>query len=116
MPVKVEKSANIANKPVNVEGAKGVAIRLLVSKADGAPTFAMRMFEVQPGGQTPLHRHPHEHEVFILEGAGTLVHEGKNHPMAKEDVIFVPGNDEHCFKNTGSSLLRFLCLVPLSGT
>ena len=113
--MKVQRSAKIVKKPVTIPGASGVEIRVLVSKDDGAPTFAMRMFEVQPGGQTPLHRHPHEHEVFILEGAGTFVHEGRTHPMTKEDVIFVPGNDEHCFKNTGNSLLRFLCLVPLSG-
>jgi quercetin dioxygenase-like cupin family protein len=113
--MKLEKSTKTAKKPVNVAGAQGVEIRVLISKDDGAPTFAMRMFEVRPGGQTPLHRHPHEHEVFILEGAGTFVHEGQNHPMAKEDVIFVPGNDEHCFKNTGNSLLRFLCIVPMSG-
>lgn len=113
--MKVEKSASIAKKPVNVEGAQGVEIRVLISKDDGAPNFAMRMFEVQPGGHTPLHRHPHEHEVFVLEGTGTLVHEGKEYRFARENVIFVPGNDEHCFKNAGNSVLRFLCLVPLSG-
>jgi quercetin dioxygenase-like cupin family protein len=113
--MKVERSAKIAKKPVSMEGAKGVEIRVLISKADGAPTFAMRMFEIEPGGHTPLHRHPHEHEVFILEGTGTLVHEGKEHQFAREDVIFVPGDREHCFKNTGKSTLRFLCLVPLSG-
>ena len=115
MAMKAEKSANIAKKPVNVEGAKGVAIRVLISKDDGAPTFAMRMFEVQPGGHTPLHRHPHEHEVFVLQGTGVAVHEGKDHPISPEDVVFVPGGDEHCFKNTGNSPLRFLCMVPLSG-
>ena len=113
--MKVERSAKIAKKPVTVEGAQGVEIRALISKSDGAPTFAMRMFEIEPGGNTPLHRHPHEHEVFVLEGTGTLVHEDKEHRFAREDVIFVPGNDEHCFKNTGKSTLRFLCLVPLSG-
>jgi quercetin dioxygenase-like cupin family protein len=113
--MKVAKSINVAKKPVNVEGAKGVGIRVLISKDDGAPTFAMRMFELEPGGNTPLHRHPHEHEVFVLEGAGVFVHEGQNHPITPEDIVFVPGNDEHCFKNTGSSTLRFLCMVPLSG-
>jgi quercetin dioxygenase-like cupin family protein len=113
--MKVAKSINVAKKPVNVEGAKGVGIRVLISKDDGAPTFAMRMFEIEPGGNTPLHRHPHEHEVFIVEGAGVFVHEGQNHPISMEDVIFVPGNDLHSFKNTSDSTLRFLCLVPLSG-
>ena len=113
--MKVERSAKIAKNPVNIEGARGVEIRILISKADGAPTFAMRMFEVAPGGHTPLHRHPHEHEVFVLEGAGTFVHDGREYPISREDVVFVPGDTEHCFKNTGESRLRFLCLVPLSG-
>ncbi len=113
--MKIEKSANIAKKPVNVEGAKGAGIRVLISKDDGAPTFAMRMFEIEPGGNTPLHRHPHEHEVFVLDGAGVFVHEAMNHPVGPNDVIFVPGGHEHCFKNTGDATLRFLCLVPLSG-
>lgn len=113
--MKIERSAKIAKKPVAAPGAKDVEIRVLISKDDGAPTFAMRMFEIQPGGNTPLHSHPHEHEVFVLEGTGTFVHEGTNHSISKEDVVFVPGNDEHCFRNTGNSPLRFLCLVPLSG-
>jgi len=113
--MKVEKSADITNKPVNVEGANGVGIRVLISKDDGAPTFAMRMFEIEPGGNTPLHTHPHEHEVFVLAGAGVFVHKGLNHPIGPDDVVFVPGGHEHCFRNTGDATLRFLCLVPLSG-
>jgi quercetin dioxygenase-like cupin family protein len=113
--MKVEKSADIAKRPVNVEGANGVGMRVLISKDDGAPTFAMRMFEIEPGGNTPLHAHPHEHEVFVLAGAGVFVHKGLNHPIGPEDVVFVPGGDEHCFRNTGDVTLRFLCLVPLSG-
>ena len=113
--MKVEKSAKIAKMPVTVEGAQGVEVRVLISKADGAPTFAMRMFEVEPGGHTPLHRHPHEHEVFVVDGEGVFIHEGRNYPIAAEHVVFVPGGSEHRFKNTGRSALRFLCLVPLSG-
>jgi quercetin dioxygenase-like cupin family protein len=113
--MKVERSAKIAKMPVNMQGAKGAEMRQLITKADGAPTFAMRMFEIEPGGHTPMHRHPHEHEVFVLEGAGTFLYEGRNYPITQEDVVFVPGDSEHCFKNTGNGLMRFLCLVPLSG-
>jgi len=112
--MKVEKSANIARKPVEVEGARGIAIRWLISKEDGAANFAMRMFEVEPGGHTPLHRHPHEHEVFVLEGEGVVTDEGRERPIGPEDVVFVPGDVEHNFRNTGDSTLRFLCLVPMS--
>jgi len=110
--MKIEKSSNISKSPVRIEGAKDVEIRWLISKADGAENFAMRMFEIKPGGFTPLHTHPHEHEVFVVEGQGTFVCEGQQHEFGAEYVIFVPGGREHRFKNTGDSLLRMLCLIP----
>jgi quercetin dioxygenase-like cupin family protein len=110
--MKIERSKNVAKAPVEVEGAKDVEIRWLISKADGAEHFAMRMFELQPGGHTPLHTHPEEHEIFILQGQGTLVYEGREHPFEAEHVVFVPPGKEHRFKNTGDSLMRMLCIIP----
>jgi len=110
--MKVENSANITKSAVEVAGAKGVEIRWLVSKADGAENFAMRIFELQPGGNTPLHIHPHEHEVFVIEGRGIFVCEQQEYKFGSEYVIFVPGGKEHQFKNTGDSALRFLCMIP----
>jgi len=112
--MKIEKSSNIAKSPVQEQGAKGVEIRWLISKEDGAENFAMRMFELQPGGHTPLHVHAHEHEVFVIEGQGVFVYEGKEHQFSAEYVIFVPGSKEHQFRNTGNSILRLLCLIPTS--
>ena len=112
--MKIEKSGSIAKVAVETEGAKDVEIRWLISKDDGAKNFAMRMFELQPGGHTPLHTHQHEHEVFVLEGQGTFVYEGREHPFGPEYVIFVPAGSEHQFKNTGDSIMRMLCLIPAS--
>jgi quercetin dioxygenase-like cupin family protein len=110
--MKIEKSSNIANVAVEAEGAKDVEIRWLISKDDGAENFAMRMFELQSGGHTPLHKHPHEHEVFVIEGEGVFIYEEKEYQFNKEYVIFVPGSKEHQFRNTGDSILRLLCLIP----
>jgi len=110
--MKVEKSSNISKCSVELDGAEGVEIRWLISKEDGAENFAMRMFEFQPGGHTPLHTHPHEHEVFIVEGRGVFVCEGQEYEFEAEHVIFVPGGEEHQFRNTGDSVLRLLCLIP----
>lgn len=112
--MKIEKSSEIAKKPVEMEGAKDVAIRWLISKEDGAENFALRMFEFEPGGHTPLHTHPHEHEVFVIEGQGVFVCEGAEYEFGAEHVIFVPGGKEHQFKNTGDSALRLLCIIPAS--
>lgn len=114
MKMKIEKSTNISKSPVEAEGAKDVGIRWLISKEDGAENFSMRMFELAPGGHTPLHTHPQEHEVFILEGKGTFVFEGQQHPFSAEHVIFVPSNKEHRFMNTGDSVLRMLCVIPIN--
>jgi quercetin dioxygenase-like cupin family protein len=112
--MKIERSSLIKKSSVRVEGAKDVEIRWLINKEDGAENFAMRMFEIQPGGHTPLHTHSHEHEVFVIEGKGTFRCDDHDYEFAVEDVIFVPGETLHCFKNTSDSLLRFLCLIPAS--
>ena len=110
--MKIEKSSDVVKKSIEMDGAKDVEIRWLISKEDGAENFAMRMFELQPGGYTPLHKHSWEHEVFIVEGEGTFVFESKEHRFGPEYVIFVPPNKEHRFKNTGTGILRFLCIIP----
>jgi len=112
--MKLANTNDVPKKPVEIEGAKDAAIRVLIGKDDGAPTFAMRLFELAPGGHTPLHRHPHEHEVFVLSGHGVVLCEGEPSPIGSEDAIFVPGGKEHCFENTSDAPLRFLCLVPIS--
>jgi quercetin dioxygenase-like cupin family protein len=112
--MKIEKSGNVTKSSVKIDGAEGVEIRWLISKDDGAKNFSMRMFEIQPGGHTPLHTHPHEHEVFAIEGNGIFVYEGQEHEFGAEYVIFVPGGSEHQFRNTGDSVLRMLCLIPAS--
>ena len=112
--MKIEKSSNIVKVAVEAEGVKDVGVRWLISKDDGAENFAMRMFELQPGGHTPLHKHEHEHEVFVLEGQGTFIFEGQEHPFSPEYVIFVPAGSEHQFKNTGDYVMRMLGLIPAS--
>jgi quercetin dioxygenase-like cupin family protein len=92
--------------------AVGVKIRWLIDANTGAPHFAMRHFEIAPGGNTPLHTHGWEHEVFILGGSGVVAHADGDTPFAAGDVIFMPGDEEHQFRNTGSEPVTMLCLVP----
>ncbi len=99
-------------EPVEEEGAKGVKVRWAIAQKDGAPNFAMRLFEIEPGGFTPYHSHQWEHEVFIKNGEGTVVSEGKELPFKPGDVIFIPPVEPHQFKNTSDKKLEFLCLVP----
>ncbi len=102
----------IEGKPVDMEGARGVRMRIIVGEEHGAPNFVMRVFDVEPGGHTPLHAHPFEHGVLVLSGRGELVEEGRREPLAPGDAVFVPGGTVHQFRAAQDSPLRFLCVVP----
>ena len=98
----------------NVEdsGASKVRVRWLITKDMGAKNFAMRLFEVAPNGYSPLHKHSWEHEVFVLEGEGVLFDGKKTTPLKPNDVVFVPSDELHQFKNVGKKAFKFLCLIP----
>jgi quercetin dioxygenase-like cupin family protein len=96
-----------------VEGYSGVSIRWLISEKDGANNFAMRLFEIKPGGNTPYHEHEWEHEVFILQGKGAVKKKDGEEKFKKGDFFFIPQSEWHQFRNTGDEIIQFLCLVPI---
>jgi quercetin dioxygenase-like cupin family protein len=112
--MKVTSAETIPAKAVEMEGATGCTVRQLVNETDGAPTFAMRQFEVAPGGHTPRHSHDYEHEVFVLAGSGVVFEGDKQHKLSAGDVVFVKPNEVHQFRNTGATPMKFLCLIPSS--
>lgn len=110
--MKVVHCGQIEAAPVEMEGATLCQMRCLIGPDDAAPSFSMRQFEIAPGGHTPKHTHPYEHEVFILEGDGVALEGDREHPLRPGCVVFVPPNQLHQFRNTGSTALKFLCLIP----
>jgi len=94
------------------EGASGLNVRWLITKDVGAENFAMRLFEMAPAGFSPLHSHPWEHEVYILQGEGVILMEEGERTFNVGTVIFIPPDEKHQFRNTGSETVRFLCLIP----
>lgn len=94
------------------QGVKGVKMRRVIAEKEGAKNFIMRVFEMAPGGNTPLHKHDWEHEVFILSGFGVVVGQSGEREVKSGDVIFVPGGEEHQFRNTGDKTWEFICLIP----
>jgi quercetin dioxygenase-like cupin family protein len=94
------------------EEAPGVLQRIVIGTGDGAPRFVMRVFEVAPGSSTPFHSHWWEHEVYILSGAGVVKEKDRENPIGEGSVVFVTPDEEHCFVNTGTDALRFICVIP----
>jgi quercetin dioxygenase-like cupin family protein len=98
--------------PITEEGAKSTRIKWLINEKDGAPTFLMRHFTVEPGGFTPFHNHDWEHEVYILEGQGTVRYENQEEKIGPGDAILIPPNKKHQFRASTDHSLTFLCMVP----
>lgn len=111
----IKKIADVPAKPVDMEGVKDVNVRVIFGPAEGAPTFAMRVFDLAPGGHTPFHTHPFEHEAMILSGDVALVNaDGEEIPADIGDVALVMGDEKHQFKNLSDTQpASFMCLVPI---
>jgi quercetin dioxygenase-like cupin family protein len=110
-PIKIEHYTHIEAQAV--ENAPGVTIRWVIGKEDGAPNFAMRVFEVEPGRGTPYHQHDWEHEVFILDGEGAVQGQSGQVHLSAGTVVYVPPMELHQFLNLGEGILRFICVVPV---
>ena len=108
----VKAYADVPAEKVTMAGAENATIRWLLGKDSPAPNFYLRLFEVQPGGHSPYHAHPSEHEIFILEGRGRINAKGKRHDVSAGTFALVEPNEEHQFENTGETVFKFLCLVP----
>lgn len=109
------RSSDRPAEAVSVDGAVGVKKAGLISGADSSPTAAMRLFEIEPGGQTPYHTHDWEHVIYVLEGRGALCTEHGDAEFLPGDSLIAEPNEQHNFVNTGEGILRFLCVVPLKG-
>lgn len=103
-------------KPVDMTGVGvvGVTKRILIGPQDGYDGY-VRVFTVQPGGTSPYHEHTWFHANYILEGQGKVVIDGAEHAVRAGSVAYIEGGRKHNFVNTGSTPLKFICLVPQSG-
>lgn len=98
-----------------VDYGKGASIRWVINTEHGAPNFVMRVIEIKPGGNTPFHQHPQEHEVYMLEGKGEVRGPDGATPSSLEpgDVALVFPQEEHQFVNTGDTTLKMICVIPI---
>lgn len=94
------------------EQAKGVTGRVLIGKQDGATHFCMRSFEIGPGGNTPRHTHPWEHEIFVHAGQAEIHINGDVFSAGPGTALYVAPHEEHQIKNVAGETLIMICLIP----
>ena len=110
----IKKIADIPAEQVQNEGAQNATVRVLFGRTDGAPTFAMRQFELEIDGATPFHTHPFEHQILILQGQLALVSEQGEIPVSPGDVVMVLPGEKHQFRNVSKTKpAKMICVIPL---
>jgi len=109
MTMSVKHSHEI--KEEHLEIGSGISKQVLISSEE-APHFAMRRFVIQPGGRMPEHINLVEHEQFVLAGQAEIGIGAEIFHVQKGDVVFIPGEIPHWYKNIGDEPFEFLCLVP----
>ncbi|TFG11978.1 cupin domain-containing protein [Candidatus Thorarchaeota archaeon] len=99
---------------VDLAGSKKTTMRWLIGKSTGAKSYAMRYFEIQPGGIIPEHNHDEEHEIFVLQGEAKLIGSENHSTAKKDDVVFISSNEPHGYDNrAGNKPFSFICVIPL---
>ena len=75
----------------------------LINLDDNPPTCTLSYSQIKPGKTSSHHIHEWEHEVYIIEGSGTLFCDGKEYPVKAGDAMFIPPNVDHYTLNNGGS-------------
>ena len=111
--MKVKHYTDVQEENVTKANSTKTTVRWLITKVDGADTFATRRFEIQPGGQVGMHSHQEDHHVYVLKGTCLIIDEKGNEIKLKSgDVIYIPPNEKHGFKNNGNEIFAFICVIP----
>jgi len=92
--------------------ASGATETWLIGKAEKAENFAMRYYELQPGGHSADEHHPYDHGILFVRGAGEVKLGDAVEPIAQGDVVYIAPDEQHQIRNTGSEVLGWLCIIP----
>ena len=90
----------------------GVNVRWLIGAPEGAPHFAVRYFEIEPGASSALDTHKHDHGVFVLRGCGEVLLGDDVAEISFGDAVYVSPDELHQFRCVGDEPLGFLCVIP----
>jgi quercetin dioxygenase-like cupin family protein len=109
----IKHSGEVPEERSSLKGTKGCTLRWLIAEKDGAEHYAMRLFELKPGGLIPVHSHvDSEHEIYIIEGTAIFDDDENKIMVKKGDFIFVKPGDKHSFTNSSDKPFKFICVIP----
>ena len=105
-----------ADEPTAVHlSVVGNTYTILVSGEDTAGRYSLIDMYVPPGGGPPPHRHDFEESFTVLEGEIEATFRGEKLSLRAGQVIQIPANAPHQFRNNSAQPARLLCLCSPAG-
>ena len=105
-----------ADDPTAVHlGVVGDTYTILVSGEDTAGRYSLIDMYVPPGGGPPPHRHDFEESFTVLEGEIEAMFRGETVSLRAGQVIQIPANAPHQFRNSSARPARLLCICSPAG-
>jgi len=71
-------------------------------------TVNIHLTELLPGQSSKMHKHHNEAVVFILEGKGYSIVQGKRYDWARGDALYMPSMNWHSHVNEGTERVIYL--------
>ena len=102
----------VSEEKLGEEFGREVYIRWLISEADGARVYSMRVFRLGRGGYINRHKHPWEHEIFVLKGRMRIGVGNRSYEVGEGYFMYIPPNVEHDYTNIGDEEALFICVIP----
>jgi quercetin dioxygenase-like cupin family protein len=75
------------------------------------PEIGADLIEMQPGSAFPLHIHPGEHILYVIQGQGLVHVDGVDQRVKTGDTIFIPAEYPHAVKTISTATEPFLILA-----
>jgi mannose-6-phosphate isomerase-like protein (cupin superfamily) len=86
----------------------GRVVRHFVGVEEGAERLSAGVVTFPPQSRSTPHMHEVNEEIlYVLEGSGALVCDGRSVPLAPGSYVFVPPGVSHYVHNTGRERIRF---------
>jgi quercetin dioxygenase-like cupin family protein len=96
-------------------GLVGDTYTILLTGEDTAGRYCLIDMHVPPGGGPPPHRHDFEESFSVLEGEIEATFRGEHSTVRAGQVINIPANAPHQFRNASEQPARLLCLCSPAG-
>lgn len=81
-------------------------------RAGRVNSFCLIFEDVAVGDRIPLHRHPVDELVLILDGVAEVTLGGETHRAGPDASVFIPAGVTHGHRNAGDGVLRIRAVFP----